>query len=117
MSVTGACGPLSRLPRTWWPPSAQRPRGRRPTASSPCRDEPDYRIGIRRRGRTCSGKGKFLMDRLTSIVVGIDFSPASLTALAQALRFAEWNRATVHAVHVVDTLVVVDLQEALSPLV
>lgn len=57
------------------------------------------------------------MDRLTSIVVGIDFSPASATALAQAMRFAEWNRAKLRAVHVVDTLVVVDLQEALSPLV
>jgi nucleotide-binding universal stress UspA family protein len=57
------------------------------------------------------------LDRLTSIVVGIDFSPASATALAQGLRLAEWNRAKLRAVHVIDTLVVVELQEALSPLV
>ena len=48
------------------------------------------------------------LDRLTSIVVGIDFSPASATALAQGLRLAEWNRAKLRAVHVIDTLVVVE---------
>lgn len=54
------------------------------------------------------------MDNIGSIVVGIDFSPSSRAALAQALRAAG---ARVLAVHVIDTLVVVELQEALSPMV
>lgn len=57
------------------------------------------------------------MDRLSSIIVGVDFSPASAAALAQGLRFAEWNRSSLHVVHVINTLVAVELQEALSPMV
>ena len=41
------------------------------------------------------------MNSLKNILVAIDFGRASEAALAQALRMAAWNRATVHAVHVV----------------
>lgn len=55
------------------------------------------------------------MDKLESIVVGVDFTPCSAAALRQARRIAEWNRARLHAIHIIDTLVVQDLQEALTP--
>lgn len=55
------------------------------------------------------------MDKLESIVVGVDFTPCSATALRQAHRIAEWNRARLHPVHIIDTLVVQDLQDALTP--
>ncbi|MCC6677215.1 MAG: universal stress protein [Phycisphaerales bacterium] len=55
------------------------------------------------------------MDKLESIVVGIDFTPSSAVALRQARRMAEWNRARLHPVHIIDTLVVQDLQEVLTP--
>lgn len=54
------------------------------------------------------------MNRLTSILVGIDFTDCSATALRQALRIAAWNQATLHAVHVVETEVVADLTSALK---
>jgi len=54
------------------------------------------------------------MDKLTSILVGIDFTPCSMAALKQAMLIAAPNNASLRAVHVIDTLVVVDLQEALS---
>lgn len=54
------------------------------------------------------------MDRLRNIVVGVDFSPASLDALAQARRVGGWARSEVRAVHVIDTVAVLDIQEALS---
>lgn len=54
------------------------------------------------------------MDRLRNIVVGVDFSPASLEALAQAKRVAAWARSELGAVHVIDTVAVLDIQEALS---
>jgi universal stress protein E len=41
------------------------------------------------------------MDRLTNVLVGVDFSPCSGNALAQAVRLARWNRAEVGALHVV----------------
>ena len=54
------------------------------------------------------------MDRLSSVVVGTDFSPCSIVAIGQALRVAAWNRATVHAVHIIDTHVVIDLESRLT---
>jgi len=54
------------------------------------------------------------MDRLRNIVVGVDFSPASLDALAQAKRVGAWSRSQINAVHVIDTVAVLDIQEALS---
>lgn len=50
-----------------------------------------------------------------SIVVGVDFTACSATALAQALRIAEGSRAELHVVHVIETLVAMDLEEALTP--
>jgi len=40
------------------------------------------------------------MDRLRSIVVGVDFSGASAAALTQSQRLAMWSSATVHPVHI-----------------
>lgn len=54
------------------------------------------------------------MNAITSIVVGIDFTPGSAAGLREALRIAQWNRATVRAVHVIDTLVASELEEAMS---
>lgn len=56
------------------------------------------------------------MDRLTSIVVGVDFSPASASAVSQGVRMAAWNRAKVRAVHVVDLLSVAEMEAAFAPL-
>lgn len=54
------------------------------------------------------------MNTITSIVVGIDFTPGSAAALREALRISRWNRAGVRAVHVIDTLVATELEEAMS---
>jgi universal stress protein E len=54
-----------------------------------------------------------LMNRLTSILVGIDFTQCSAGALRQALRIAQWNQATLHAAHVIETEVLSDLVTAL----
>ncbi len=56
------------------------------------------------------------MHKLASIVVGVDFSACSAAALAQATRIAAWTKAKVSAVHVVDTLVVLEVQEVISPI-
>lgn len=55
------------------------------------------------------------MDKLQSIVVGVDFTPCSAVALRQAVRIGAWNRARVRAVHIIDVLVATELSEALSP--
>lgn len=54
------------------------------------------------------------MPGYSSIVVGIDFTACSGGALAQALRIASWSGTRVHATHVIDTLVLIELEEALS---
>lgn len=54
------------------------------------------------------------MNTTSSIVVGIDFTPGCAAALREALRIASWNRAAVRAVHVIDTLVATELEQALS---
>jgi universal stress protein E len=56
------------------------------------------------------------MPGITTIVVGIDFSSCSAAALREALRLARACGATVHPVHVLDTLVVLDAEESLSPM-
>jgi nucleotide-binding universal stress UspA family protein len=53
---------------------------------------------------------------MSAIVVGADFTPCSAAGLRQAIRIAAWRRATVHAVHAIEPLVVTDLEQALSPL-
>jgi nucleotide-binding universal stress UspA family protein len=50
-----------------------------------------------------------------SIVVGVDFTPCSATAVRQGVRLAELTRASVHSVHVIERLVVTDLEDALTP--
>jgi nucleotide-binding universal stress UspA family protein len=45
----------------------------------------------------------------SSIMVGIDFSPVSRSALRQAARIAAWSGSTLHATHVVDKSIVRDL--------
>lgn len=53
------------------------------------------------------------MNKLRTIVVGLDFSLCSLKALGHAVRIARWNGARLHVVHVIDALVVIDLAEVL----
>lgn len=50
----------------------------------------------------------------TSIVVGTDFTPCSAVAIEQAVRIAKWSNAAVHVVHVIDTTVVIQIEEALT---
>lgn len=54
------------------------------------------------------------MPRLASIVVGVDFSPGSTSALREALRLAGRDGASLHAVHFLDTVAVVATESALS---
>jgi nucleotide-binding universal stress UspA family protein len=49
------------------------------------------------------------MNRLKQIVVGIDFSECSRSALRQTVRMASWNTARLHVVHALNP---VDLAEA-----
>lgn len=53
------------------------------------------------------------MQPHASILVGVDFSPTSAVALRQALRIAAARRATVRALHVIDTDVALGLELAL----
>lgn len=48
------------------------------------------------------------------VVVGIDFTPGCRSALRDAIRLARWSGAPVHAIHVIDTLVAAELEEALG---
>jgi len=57
------------------------------------------------------------MHGLGTIVVGIDFSPASAAALTQAIRIAAFGQASVRPVHVIETLVVIDVNAPLVPMV
>ncbi|MBE0541809.1 MAG: universal stress protein [Verrucomicrobia bacterium] len=54
------------------------------------------------------------MNQLKSIVVGVDFSDCSRSALHQAVRIAQWNQAHLHVVHVIEYLVISDLADALG---
>ncbi|MCH8333423.1 universal stress protein, partial [Candidatus Sumerlaeota bacterium] len=54
-----------------------------------------------------------MADRFHNIVVGIDFSPFCKTALSQALRLARRDGASLHVVHVMDSLILDDLRQAL----
>lgn len=53
------------------------------------------------------------MNAISTIVVGVDFSPGSAAALKEAARIARWNRARVRAVHVIDPTVAEELAAAL----
>ncbi len=54
------------------------------------------------------------MDTLRSILVGIDFTSACKAALAEAVRISKWNQAPICAVHVIESLVLSDLEEAVG---
>lgn len=54
------------------------------------------------------------MNRVRSIVVGVDFTPCSAAALRQAIRIAKWNQAQLHPVHIIETLVATELEAALT---
>ncbi|MCP4591351.1 MAG: universal stress protein [bacterium] len=53
------------------------------------------------------------MDSLKNIVVGVDFSAFSQSALAQALRIARWNDAKLHVLHGVDLSAASAVRDAL----
>lgn len=52
----------------------------------------------------------------SSVVCGTDFSACSAAALEQAIRIAAWSKAPLRVVHAIDTVVVVEIESALSPL-
>jgi len=54
------------------------------------------------------------MNRVRSIIVGVDFTPCSATALRQAIRIAKWNQAQLHPVHIIEMLVATELEAALT---
>lgn len=49
-----------------------------------------------------------------SVVVGTDFTPCSAVAIGEAIRVAAWSDAPVHAVHVIDTTVVIEVETSMS---
>lgn len=53
------------------------------------------------------------MNQLTTVVAGVDFSACSRSALSQAARLACAHGATLHLLHVVDSLVLADFGEAI----
>lgn len=57
------------------------------------------------------------MHALGTIVVGIDFSPASAAALTQAIRIAAFGQAVVKPLYVIETLVEIDIGMPLVPMV
>lgn len=56
------------------------------------------------------------MSAPSSIVAAIDFSPGSATVLGEAVRLGRSVNASVHAVHFIDTVVVMGMEDGLSPL-
>jgi len=56
------------------------------------------------------------MEEYRSLLVGVDFTPCSAAALRQAMRLATGFETDLNAVHVIDTLVAIELEEALSDL-
>jgi len=52
------------------------------------------------------------MNRLRTIIVGVDFSDPCMAAVRQAIRIAQWNNAAIHAIHVVDQDIVEDMKGA-----
>lgn len=45
------------------------------------------------------------MDKLTNVIVGVDFSNCSAAALAQGVRIAGWNRSRIRVVHIAEPLI------------
>ena len=48
------------------------------------------------------------MNKLKTILAGIDFSDCSRSALEQAVRMAQWNNARLHALHSIEYLTLSD---------
>lgn len=48
------------------------------------------------------------MNKLNSIIVGVDFSECSQAALRQAVRMAHWNESRLHVPHCVEYLTLSD---------
>lgn len=61
-------------------------------------------------------KPSFNARPIRSVLVGTDFSTCSAAAVSQALRIAGWSGAQVHVVHVIDTTVVIEIEDSLSNL-
>lgn len=55
------------------------------------------------------------MDKISSILVAVDFSPSSADALRQALRIASWGRAAVMVQHVLAMPTVAIASDAMVP--
>lgn len=56
------------------------------------------------------------MDTLKTILVGVDFTAPSKAALQQALRLGAFSRAAVKAAYILDTIVTIELEAAMSPM-
>jgi nucleotide-binding universal stress UspA family protein len=56
------------------------------------------------------------MENLKTVVVGVDFTAPSRTALLQAIRIAGWSGARVKAAYVLDTVVTIEVEAAMSPM-
>jgi nucleotide-binding universal stress UspA family protein len=54
------------------------------------------------------------MNRLKTIIVGVDFSECSRSALEQAARVAEWNQANLRVIHAIDDLAIQEAADAMS---
>ena len=53
------------------------------------------------------------MNKLRTIIVGVDFSECSRNGLEQAARMAEWNQANLRIIHAVEHLTISEAAEAL----
>ena len=53
------------------------------------------------------------MNKLKTIIVGVDFSECSRSALEQAARMAEWNQANLRIIHAVEHLTISEAAETL----
>ncbi|MBI5686644.1 MAG: universal stress protein [Verrucomicrobia bacterium] len=53
------------------------------------------------------------MNKLKTIITGVDFSDCSRSALEQAVRMAKWNNANLRMIHVIEDLVVSEAAEAM----
>lgn len=69
------------------------------------------RLSVAGAGRAVDNR----MDRVKTIVVGLDFSPASVCAVRQALRIARWHGARVVVAHVADVAVGAAISDSLCP--